>query len=116
MKKHIFFLLSLCIVMLSCKDDDPDMIIDNPNITFESVGGSQTVAFETNVDWSAKVPVNWCAVSPSSGDDSAKGITITVIANDTHSERRCSVTITTCCFTKLINVTQKRANLPVDSN
>ena len=50
MKSYLFLLLSFCMLLLSCADDDPYMTIENRDYTFEAAGGAQSVVFETNVD------------------------------------------------------------------
>ena len=107
MKSYLFLLLSFCMLLLSCADDDPYMTIENRDYTFEAAGGAQSVVFETNVDWKAVPSMGWCTVSPTRGNDRAKGLTITVAANDTHSQRVCKVTFTSCCYVEVIKVTQQ---------
>ncbi len=45
MTKHLFFILSLALVLLSCADDKPYMTIENHDYTFEAMGGAQSVVF-----------------------------------------------------------------------
>lgn len=107
MKKHLFLLLLFCVVLLSCSDSDPYMTIENRDYTFEAAGGAQSVVFETNVDWKAVSSLGWCTVSPANGSEGAKGLTITVAANDTYSQRVCKVTFTSCCYVEVVRVTQQ---------
>ena len=107
MTKHLFFILSLGLVLLSCTDDKPYMTIENRDYTFEAMGGAQSVVFETNVDWKAVPSMGWCTVSPTSGSERAKGLIITVAANDTYSERVCKVAFTSCCYVEVVKVTQQ---------
>lgn len=93
-------------VLLSCNDGEPYMTIENSDYTFEAIGGEQAVAFVTNVDWTAKASQDWCTVSPVSGGELAKEMSIAVAVNNTYDDRRCSVTITTCCFVKTVTITQ----------
>ncbi len=107
MKKTLFLVLLLGMLLMSCSDDDPYMTIEKSDYTIEALGGVEAVSFETNVDWEAVSSVSWCRVSPNNGGKSAKGFSITIDANNTYEGRRCSVYITSCCFRKVVTIYQQ---------
>lgn len=79
MKKDLLLLLSLFFVILSCqKDEDPYVSINQTDVTINDIGGSQSISFESNVNWTAKSSAGWCSVSPSSGNAGPSSTTITV--------------------------------------
>lgn len=67
--------------------------------------------------WTARSSESWCSVSPASGDASTKGNTITFNANDTYSDRSCTVTIMAGDLSKDITINQSaNSGLSVSQN
>ena len=121
MKRNILFLLSLCMLLLTCSDgNDPIKEIEKPNvetkdpfitlkktnIDFINEGGSEAISIESNVSWTAKSSASWCTVSPSSGNKSTTSITLTAPANEDYDNRSCTVTLESGNITKIITVNQ----------
>ena len=121
MKRNILFLLSLCMLLLTCSDgNDPIKEIEKPNvetkdpfitlkktnIDFINEGGSEAISIESNVSWTAKSSASWCTVSPSSGNKSTASITLSAPANEDYDNRSCTVTITGGSLSKTITVNQ----------
>ena len=96
MKK--FISLSLILIGLLCLQacqKSPSLEITDPSsLEFSAEGGSATVTFSTNTDWSASVPETWCKVTPSRGS-SGEAIKVTVTCNATTSydSRSCQLLI-----------------------
>ena len=116
MKRSALFLLSLCMLLITCSDsDDPIKEIENKdpfitlkktNINFSNEGGSEAILIESNVTWTAKSSASWCTVSPTSGNKSTESITLSAPANKDYDDRSCTVTIEGGGVTKTITVNQ----------
>ena len=119
MKRNILFLLSLCMLLLTCSDgNDPIKEIEKPkeenpfitlkksNIDFTNEGGSEAILIESNVTWTAKSSASWCTVTPSSGNKSTTSITLTAPSNEDYDNRSCTVTLEGEGLTKTITVNQ----------
>ena len=116
MKRSALFLLSLCMLLITCSDsDDPIKEIENKdpfitlkktNINFSNEGGSEAILIESNVTWTAKSSASWCTVSPTSGNKSTGSITLSAPANEDYDDRSCTVTIEGGGITKTITVKQ----------
>lgn len=117
MKKNFLLLLSLSILVVSCKKDEaPYLTLNNADIVSTDKGSSQSVSIETNVSWAAKPSESWCTVSPSSGDESVKSITITVAPSSDYESRNCFVDIVAGGVTKTIKVLQYQKNALIISS
>ena len=93
--------------MLSCsKDEEPYLSINQTDVSINNSGGSQTISFESNMNWTARSSENWCTVSPSSGDASVKSTNVTVSGNETYDDRNCNVTITVGSLSKTVTISQ----------
>ncbi|HTN69394.1 MAG TPA: BACON domain-containing carbohydrate-binding protein, partial [Dysgonamonadaceae bacterium] len=111
MRKYILLLLSLYLAILSCqKEEAPSIIINDAEIAISNAGGSQTISFESNMNWTAKSSENWCTVSSDRGGASTKSFTVTIAANDIFDDRSCTVTIMVGGLSKTITINQS-ANL-----
>ncbi len=117
MKRSALFILSLCMLLITCSDsDDPIKEIENKdpfitlkktNINFSNEGGSEAILIESNVTWTAKSYASWCTVSPSSGNKSTGSITLSAPANEEYKDRICAVMIEGGGVTKTITVNQR---------
>lgn len=116
MKRNILFLLSLCMLLLTCSDGndpikeietkDPFITLKKTNIDFTNEGGSEAISIESNVSWTAKSSASWCTISPTSGNKSTASIKIAADENETYDDRDCTVTIEGEGITKTITVNQ----------
>lgn len=130
----ILMMLTLALIatisFLSCSSqDEPEPPIIVPEITlgssasgispsdlvFPPEGGTQTVSFNSNVDWTISVSSNisgtqWCKTSASNGKAGNNTVEILVDKSTSVDERSTVVTITAGTLTKKIIVTQKQKN------
>ncbi len=107
MRKSVFLLLSLCLLVFSCqKDEDPFINIHQKDLSFTDVGGSQIISFESNAKWTVRSSEPWCTVSPASGNASLKSITVTLSSNESNEDRSCSVTFVAGSISKTLTVNQ----------
>ena len=118
MSKYILLLSSLLLMMLSCQEEIvPSITVNQTEFDVSGDGGSQTIAFESNVNWTAKSSENWCSISsPSSGDESTKSITVALSANDTYDARSCTVTITAGTVSKTVSINQAQKEAIILTN
>lgn len=110
MKKLIaiaFAALSV-LVMASCTPEEPvdALTVNTSEISFTNDGGSQSVSFTTNVDWTAAPDQDWITVSAGSGAAGDATITITVAANTEFASRSGKVTVTAGNAKTVFNVSQ----------
>ena len=93
--------------MFSCsEDEDPSLVISQIQTAISDIGGSQSITFESNMNWTAKASESWCTISPASGGPSTKSITITTAANDTYDARSCTLTLTAGGLTNTFTINQ----------
>lgn len=120
------FALAFSSMITSCGGgggDEPDptpqpsgsiTISGNSEIIFQEEGGSKTIDFQTDLDWTATVAntggTSWCHISPTSGSSGSSHITITVDPNASYDERNVIVTIKCGRSSKTVAVTQKQKN------
>lgn len=122
MKSKIFyFLLALMVAIVSaCSSDDPLVpSITVPtgsenyfgkNIDFQTTASSKDITFNSNMDWNIEVPQNidWCKVSPTSGNAGTQNVTISVSDNETYDDRSAVLRFCVGDSTKTIIVNQKQ--------
>lgn len=122
MKSKIFyFLLALMVATVSaCSSDDPLVpSITVPtgsenyfgkNIDFQTTASSKDITFNSNMDWNIEVPQNidWCKVSPTSGNAGTQNVTISVSDNETYDDRSAVLRFCVGDSTKTIIVNQKQ--------
>ena len=79
------------------------------SLTFSCEGGSQNVAFEATLEWTATASEEFVTVGPESGEagDNLK-ITVSVPEYEGYDDRTATVTLTCGDDTKTIQVTQKK--------
>jgi hypothetical protein len=116
MKRSIIFLLSLCMLLITCSDSndpikeienkDPFITLKKSNVNFTNEAGSEDIVIESNVNWTAKSSDSWCTVSPTSGNKSTASITLSAPANEDYDDRSCTVTIEGGGITQTITVKQ----------
>lgn len=112
MNKILNLLSTICIIVLfasSC-EKEPIIELSQSSFGFSDQGGSQTISFSTNKNWSATVSGGtWCTISTESGSSEVKSITVTVIANDTYDDRSATITIKSEELSKVITISQSKS-------
>lgn len=105
---QLFVLVSLVFVAASCQKA-PFLTLNTPrSFTFTRDGGSQSITFTCNRDWSVSSSESWIQVSPSSGTASDGEVTvrITCSANTTYDPRSATVTIKVEELTESVSISQ----------
>ena len=105
----MFLTVAAAVAMtVSCK---PDPILEfktasDSKSDFEAAGGSKTVAFTANYDWTAESSETWLTVSPASGTADAGSITLKAAENTGSAARTASVTVKMEDITIQVSCTQ----------
>lgn len=85
---------------------------DTLEAIFTSEGGSATLSFSVNQDWTVEAlntrADNWCSFSPTGGKKGTFRMTVNVKPNDTYDERNASIILKSGELTRTIRVTQKQ--------
>ena len=105
---QLFVLVSLVFVVASCQKA-PFLTLNTPrSFTFTRDGGSQSITFTCNRDWSVSSSESWIQVSPSSGTASDGEVTvkITCAENTTYDARTATVTVKVEELTETISISQ----------
>ena len=104
-------LLGTAILALSCKQEEQpaELTVSQTEMHFGNQGGSQTLGFNSNVQWTATSSAEWCTLSPDSGDSEVQSTMVTATANTTAEERSATVTITAGSVSKKVEITQDSA-------
>ena len=110
--KHLWYCLSvLALLFAGCQKSPTPVLVPNgpTDVTINGDGGSGSISFTTNNDWTAKCSESWVQVSPSSGRGSGDPITVSVRCepNTTYSSRSAVITITAGELSKTFNVSQE---------
>ncbi len=111
MKHFLHFIVAFIFaigILWSCQKE-PEFIYSGPSsIELKADGGSSTLTFSANRNWTVASSDFWVSVSPSSGAASDGPITISVSCNPntTYEDRSATVTITMEGFTQMITVQQ----------
>ena len=83
--------------------------------TVASAGGTVTIAFTTDKEWTAKTDASWLKLGASSGSKGENTLQVTVEAYDGYDDRTADVTITCGKDSKKLTVTQKAKDPGDDS-
>lgn len=75
--------------------------------TVASAGGTVTIAFTTDKEWTAKTDASWLKLGASSGSKGENTLQVTVEAYDGYDDRTADVTITCGKDSKKLTVSQK---------
>ena len=105
---QLFVLISLVFVAASCQKA-PFLTLNTPrSFTFTRDGGTQSITFTCNRDWSVSSSESWIQVSPSSGTASDGEVTlkITCAANTTYDPRSATVTIKVEELSEAVSISQ----------
>jgi len=100
--------LTLSIIATSC-EKAPFLTISTPKtINFTDQGGTQSITFTANRDWSVSSSDSWCKVSPFSGSKADGNITVTLTCepNTTYDPRSATLTVRVEELSETITVTQ----------
>lgn len=100
--------LALSVIVTSC-EKAPFLTLSTPKtINFSDQGGTQSITFAANRDWSVSSSDSWCRVSPSSGNkaDGDISVTLTCEPNTTYDPRNATITVKVEELSEIITVTQ----------
>lgn len=118
--------MSMCLLVLICmlvgctSESDPEFTPENGSISyfsksldFTSDGGSATVTFTSNKDWTITPStsggdVSWCTVSPSSGKAGTNTVTIKTTSNTSYDDRNATLIFKVQDLLTNLVVTQKQ--------
>ena len=80
------------------------------NLDFDTSAGEKSITFNANMDWKVEVPqsIDWCKVSPQSGNAGTQDVTIKVSDNDTYDDRSAVLRFSVGDSTKTLIVNQKQ--------
>ena len=78
------------------------------SVVLSDEGGSQEVAFDATLEWTASASEEFVTVEPASGEAGEASVTVTVGVNESYDPRTATVTLTCGEDTKTIEVTQKQ--------
>lgn len=116
--KHILFfwgaVAALTIGLASCQKA-PELTLTGPaSLEIGADGGSNSITFTANRDWSVRSSDSWVSVSPSSGTASDGAVTVNIRCseNTTYEDRSATITITMEELTQTVTVKQP-ANLGI---
>lgn len=101
--------LPFVVLLLCACQKDPFLTLDGASdLVIEATGGSATLTFTTNQDWSVRAD-SWIHVEPSSGTASNRPVTVTVSAdaNTSSADRSGSLAITAGEMLQSATVTQE---------
>lgn len=126
----LFYLLLLLITFSCSKDDDviPEVSVPKGKVDyfsepmdFVSSGGSKTLDFTSNVNWTLKVTetqgnVNWCKASQYQGEAGTFSLAIDVDENDSYGDRSAVLVLKADTIIKKVVVNQKQNNAIILSN
>lgn len=93
MTKYTLILLSILLVIFSCKkDEEPSITINKTEIEVSGNRSAEIITFTANMDWTAKSSESWCTLSQASGDASINRVSIIADANESYDARSCIIT------------------------
>lgn len=117
MKHLVFFwgtIAALTIGLASCQKA-PELTLSGPaSLEIGADGGSNSITFTANRDWSVRSSDSWVSVSPSSGTAADGTVTVSVRCseNTTYDDRSATITISMEELTQTVSVKQP-ANLGI---
>ena len=114
MKKLILLsTVVLAALVASCekpKVEDALTLKSNAAVTVPVEGDVVSIAFNSNVAWTAKSSESWVTLQPSSGDAGDATVKASVLKNDSYDTRTADVTITAGTKTAKVTITQGQLN------
>ena len=115
MKRILHYLAAVLLIVIASCQKAPELTLSGlTTLEVSADGGSGTISFTTNRDWSASWSASWVSVSPSSGSASDGPVTVTVRCepNTTYDPRSATVTITAEGLTQTVTVSQASRLVP----
>lgn len=111
---YLWLALFAFLFVASCQKAPELSVTGSTSIEIKADGGSSSVSFIANRDWTVSCSESWVHVSPSSGSAADGQITVTVRcdANTTYEDRSATITIKAEDLTQTISVRQT-ANLGI---
>lgn len=110
MKRIAIHLLFVAVFLAVSCQKAPELALSSPSsIDVSANGGTSTIAFTTNGDWTARSSDSWVTASPSSGTAPENGtatVKVNCAANTTYDARSATVTITVEDLTQTVTVNQ----------
>jgi hypothetical protein len=108
-------------MLISCtSESDPEFTPESGSVSyfsksldFTSDGGSSTITFTSNKDWTISTStsggdVSWCTVSPSSGKAGTNTVTVTTTQNTSYDDRNATLIFKVQDLLTNLVVTQKQ--------
>lgn len=118
---HVLLFIIAPLFITNCSSEHPTFLTPVPEcetffskgVNFTSDGGSQSIMFSTNRDWTVTKSSNandisWCTVSPLSGKGGDVKFTISAAASNIYDDRNVTLTLTAGEISKSIIVSQKQ--------
>ena len=111
---YLWLALFAFLFVASCQKAPELSVTGSTSVEIKADGGSSSVSFIANRDWTVSCSESWVHVSPSSGSAADGQITVTVRcdANTTYEDRSATITIKAEDLTQTISVRQT-ANLGI---
>lgn len=104
---HYITLILLTALAVACEEEnDAHLITSTTQLSFSSIGGSQTMKVESNSSWHIVSNETWLSAYPASGS-STQDVTITVAITDNQYEQESKLIVMTDDGTKVVNVSVK---------
>ena len=111
--KNLFWgALASLAVFAACEEPEqnlgtPDITVSATEMTFDAVGGDQTLTITATRDWMVETDADWVVVSPESGSASSEAQTVTVsVLENTGLDREVDLKFTIGMKSKYLTVSQ----------
>ena len=111
--KNLFWgALASLAVFAACEEPEqnlgtPDITVSATEMTFDAVGGDQTLTITATRDWMVETDADWVVVSPESGSASSEAQTVTVsVLENTGLDREANLKFTIGMKSKYLTVSQ----------
>lgn len=101
--------LGLCLLVVSCQKASFVTLTSSRSFSFSRDGGSQSITFTCNRNWTVSSSESWVSVSPASGSASDETVTVklTCAPNSTYDPRTATVTVKVEELTETITINQE---------
>lgn len=105
----LILLLGLGVTFTSCQKAPFLMMTSPRSFNFTKDGGTQTIVFSCNRDWSVSASDSWVRVSPSAGSalDGEISVTFTVSPNTTYDPRTTTLTLKAEELSETVTISQE---------
>ncbi len=107
MKYRLFAFLAALLLLPGC-EPDPFLSVEETQLDFPAEGGSATLHFVANKDWSVSSEESWCTVTPASGEGGKGEIVLTVKCDryEGYDDRSTAIALRCENLQKRVSVTQ----------